>query len=174
MSKGLKVFAVFLWICFLGCLGAILYLSFQNGEEAKALGSDIILKAAQRRYNMTEVPEEVLLSFTYKVRQMGRLLIFALLGVLGTSTIHVTFHKLHWLVRALISVVMLVGIAIFTEKFKIYLPTRHFSGEEMGISIVGAMLGFVFVSVVTFVFSIIRWIGDKIISKNKTKNKRKR
>ena len=96
--------------------------------------------------------------FIYKVRQTGRLLIFFLLGILGTSAVHFTLRRLNWFFRMLISVFMLVLIAILTERLKIFLPTRHYSASEMYISIAGAMLGFLFISVCTMAFSFIRFV----------------
>ena len=154
-KSGLTFFCVLLWLLFLLCTGVILYLSFQNGEDAKEVGKSFLTEAAQRYYHTNDLSEEVMTAFTYKVRQGGRLLIFFVLGVLGTGAVHLTFRRIGWFFRMLISVLMLLGIAVFTERFKIYLPTRHFSSAEMMLSIYGAMLGFVFVSVITLVFSLL-------------------
>ena len=80
----------------------------------------------------------------------------------GTATFHLTFHRLWWIVRAGISVVFLVLVAVFTERYKIYLPTRHYSSVEMLYSIMGAMAGFLFVSLVTLFYSLGKKMGNLI------------
>lgn len=157
LSKEYVAFAIIPWILFIGVLGLVLYLSLQNGEAAKATGKDYIHRLAQFYYGVDDIPESVMLSFTYKLRQAGRVGIFFGLGVLGTNVIFVTFPRLLWILRSMISAVMLLGVAFFTEWIKIYLPSRHFSEKEMGYSIFGAMLGFVFVAVVYFVYIHIIW-----------------
>ena len=156
-SKGYIAFAIISWILFLGVLGAIIYLSLQNGEAAKATGKSYIYSLAQWYYGVEDVPEIVMVSFTYKFRQIGRIGIFFGLGILGTNVVFVTFPKLLWILRSMISAAMLLGVAVFTERIKIYLPSRHFSEQEMMYSIFGAMLGFVFIAVVYFVYIHIMW-----------------
>lgn len=148
------------WILFLGILGLILYLSFQNGNDAKALGADIIREAACKYYHLDSIPEPDLLEFTRKVRQLGRCVIFVLMGILGTNVVHVTLHRINWCIRTVIAAVILIAIAVFTEKFKVYLPTRHFSESEMMISIYGTLLGFGVVSLISGIYSLIHLISE--------------
>ena len=155
-----------MWIIFIGLVAVICYLSFVNGEEAKAQGADLIYKLAQKYYGVNDIPDEVMLSFTYKFRQIGRILIFIMLGIIGTLTIHLTFYNWWWIIRTAISVIMLVLIATFTEEYKNYLPTRHFSKEEMLISIMGVLLGFIFITVVTAVYGFIKGVSNIFIGKN--------
>lgn len=161
------------WILFLGILGLILFLSFQDGEDAKSLGADVIRKAAHRYFHTDSLSPRDLQEFTYKVRQLGRCLMFIVMGILGTNVVHVTLHKINWCVRTIIAAVILIAIAIFTERFKVYLPTRHFSEEEMMVSIYGSMLGFGVVSLISGIYSFIHLIS-KSCNKNKNKSKRKR
>ncbi len=159
MKNGVRVFfTVLLWILFLGVLGMIVYLSFQNGEDAKALGKDYIQVLAERYYETEDIPAEVMTEFTYKLRQLGRIGIFFALGILGTSCIHASFYRINWILRTIISLVMLLAVAVFTEKYKVYLPTRHFSEDEMILSIAGAVFGFVIISIITLVMSIVKLI----------------
>lgn len=160
LSPGMIVFGVFLWIGFLGCLATIIYLSLQDGESAKMLGKEYIRKLAGFYYGRDNFTAEEMVDITYKFRQYGRIVIFAILGFLGTATFHLTFHRLWWIVRAGISAVFLVLVAVFTERYKIYLPTRHYSSVEMLYSIMGAMAGFLFVSLVTLFYSLGKKIGD--------------
>jgi len=153
----MKVLKCLLWFSYLALLILILLLSFEDGERASNFGKKTIRKMAEIHYETDDIPDEVMTQFTYKVRQAGRIVLFLMLGILGTMTIHVTFHTWPWLIRAFVSAGMLLLIAIFTEKYKEYLPTRHFSENEMIYSIIGAMAGFLFVSIVTFVFSFVRW-----------------
>ncbi|MCR5502447.1 MAG: VanZ family protein [Lachnospiraceae bacterium] len=149
-----------LWLLFLGCTALICYLSFENGDKAKELGSSLTLKLAQWNFQLEDVPEEALTGFTYKFRQLGRLLIFFVLGVIGTGTIHYTLRSARWIIRSLISTALLIGIAVFTERYKLHLPTRHYSADEMMISIIGVLLGFLFVSFVTLVVVTARRIAS--------------
>lgn len=163
MSKTMRVFTILLWIAFLTCLAAVFYLSFQDGEAAKALGKDYIYLLAQKYYGVKDIPDEVMTIFTYKVRQIGRIGMFTLLALLGTSVVHATFHSWLWLVRSIIAGSFLLAVAIFTERYKLYLPTRHFSEKEMLYSIAGAMLGFGIVSIMTGVFGLVKWVTSLII-----------
>lgn len=157
MSKELKILAAFLWVAFIGCLVVILILSFQDGGDAKELGKGTIYSFAQHYYGVEDVPEDVLIIFTYKFRQIGRILIFCLLAILGTCTIHLTFHNWLWVVRATISGSILMFIAVFTEEYKNFLPTRHFSKEEMLYSIGGVLIGFIYISTITGVYAYTKW-----------------
>lgn len=161
VSKGYIAFAVISWILFLSVLGIIIYLSLQNGEAAKETGKDFIHDLAQWYYGVDEIPDIVMISFTYKLRQIGRIGIFFGLGILGTNVVFVTFPRLLWIFRSVISAAMLLFVAVSTERIKIYLPSRHFSETEMGYSIFGALLGFVFIAVVYFVYIHIMWFVNK-------------
>ena len=79
-----------------------------------------------------------------------------MIGIVGTITIHISFYKSNWLARTTITAVVLVGIAYLTEWLKKYIPSRHYSFEEMMVSILAVIVGFVFVSVVTFVFKAVK------------------
>lgn len=158
----MKAWTVLLWLSFLSCLCAIFYLSFQNGEEAKELGTSIMLKTASIYYNRDKFTDGEVVDIIYRFRQYGRMVAFTVLGVLGTATIHTTFYKWLWIIRAVVSTAMLLFIAVFTEKYKMFLPTRHYSEEEMMYSIYAVLLGFAFVSVVTLVYSLIKWLLKNI------------
>lgn len=146
---------------FASFIGLICYLSFQNGEAAKELGKNFINNLAKWYYDAAKVSDQSLLEFTYRFRQIGRVVLFILLGVLGTATIHATFHKWNWILRTIISGIILVCIAVFTERFKIYLPTRHFSQTEMLYSIYGVLIGFGLVSVITSVYTFTNYLSTK-------------
>lgn len=161
MKKGFVVLAIVLWVLFLGCLAGILYLSFQDGESAKEIGSDIIDSAARWYYGTENIAPDILLDFTYKCRQIGRIVLFTLFGIIGTSTIHATFYKLHWVFRTLIAITLLILVAVFTERYKIYLPTRHFSEREMLYSIYGVLIGFGIVSVITSIYTFARYLSGR-------------
>lgn len=154
LSPAMTFLGVLLWICFLGCLATIIYLSVQDGEAAKAVGKDYIRKLAENYYGRDNFTPEEMVDITYRFRQYGRIVIFAILGFLGTATFHLTFHNWWWIVRAVISAGFLILVAVFTERYKIYLPTRHYSEKEMLYSIFGVMAGFIFVSLVTLFYSL--------------------
>ncbi len=162
MKKGFIALAIILWILFLGCLGAVFYLSFQDGEAAKEFGSDIIKSTAKWYYGTEDIAPDIMLEFTYRFRQIGRILIFTLLGIIGTATIHATFYRLHWVFRTLISITLLILVAVFTERYKVYLPTRHFSEREMLYSIYGVLIGFGIVSIITSIYTFAHYLSGRI------------
>lgn len=158
MDKFMKFLTVLLWSCTFLVLFAILYLSFQDGEAAKMLDNKYIIRFASIYYGRDDFNILEMADIIYRFRQYGRILIFGLLALLGTSTMHVTFYRWPWIVRSVLAVIGLLAVAVFTEKFKMYLPTRHFSQDEMMYSIYGVTAGFIIITVITFIFSIIRQI----------------
>lgn len=154
--KGHPALAVFLWLCFIAAVAVVTYLSFQNGMEAKAFSRQFIQYIADKVYEGRTVTEEELSGLTYTIRQTGRIAIFFIIGILGTVTIHVTFHRWRWTGRTATAAVILFGIAYLTEKLKVYIPTRHYSYEEMMMSIVAAGMGFLLVSLITLCFYAFR------------------
>lgn len=145
-----------LWIIFIFLVACVTYLSFQNGEDARALGKQVIVQIAESQHQGEAVTQEELDAFTYEIRQSGRIVVFLLIGIVGTITIHVSFRKSNWLIKTAITAVILVAIAYFTEKLKIYIPSRHYSYEEMLISITAVTVGFSVVSIITLVCGIVK------------------
>ncbi len=143
-----------MWLSTVFTLGLILLLSFQDGETAKNVDNILIKNFAQWYYNRDDFNILEMMNITYRFRQYGRIVIFMLLGFLGTATIHSSFYKVPWILRTFMAGIILIGVAIFTERYKIYLPTRHFSETEMYYSIFGALFGFIIVSFITFIFSL--------------------
>lgn len=158
MKKNKKhpVLAFLLWSCFLTAVAVVVYLSFQNGEQSKALGERFISYLARQRYSEREATTQELLELTYEVRQLGRVFAFFIIGILGTAAIHVSFRRCNWLVKTGITAIVLVAIAYFTERLKIYIPTRHYSYEEMMLSIISVVMGFILVSVITLTFQALK------------------
>lgn len=161
----MKIWTAFLWVSFISCLLAILYLSFQSGEAAKELGTGMMKKTASIYYKRNNFSEDELVDIIYRFRQYGRVIAFTVLGILGTATIHTTFYKWLWIVRAVISTAMLLFIAVFTERFKIYLPTRHYSEAEMMYSIYAVLFGFAFVSIITLAYSFTKFLVRIMLTK---------
>lgn len=158
------VWAVLFWMVFLASVATIAYLSFQNGVSSAELGSDVIEKLATRYYEKDTVSTTELYRFTYYFRQMGRTIAFFIIGILGTATIHLSSEHLPWIVKTALSAGILLLIAWATEKLKIYLPSRHYSQDEMMISIAAAMLGFSIVSLITLVGNLIHHMTHHHIS----------
>ncbi len=149
MKKTRKIFAVLLlWGIFFALIFGIVFLSFQNGTEAKELSNRFILQLVQKMNPQTTMTDTELQELTYDIRQGGRVLAFLLLGMIGTLTVHLSFPRGSWCAKTGITALILVAIAFFTEKLKIYIPTRHYSYEEMTVSISAVMLGFSMVSLV--------------------------
>ena len=145
-----------LWVIFILLVACVTYLSFQNGEDAKAFGRELIVQAAQMQNSGGELTQKDLDAFTYEIRQTGRIVIFVLIGIVGTITIHVSCKKDNWLIQTALTAVVLVGIAYLTEKLKIFIPSRHYSYEEMLISISAVIVGLAFVSVITLAYKVIK------------------
>lgn len=150
------VLITFLWICFIAVVAIVTYLSFQNGEDAKAFGKQFIQYTAEKVYQKEQVADTDLLDFTYLIRQSGRVLAFFVIGVLGTLTIHLSFPKWNWLIKTGFTAILLVSIACLTERLKIYIPSRHYSYEEMIYSILAVGAGFLLVTVFTLLFHIMK------------------
>ncbi len=140
---------VLLWLIFISMTAVIFYLSLQSGEETKALGRSMILQFSGAQEAGGAVNQQELDSFTYLVRQSGRVLAFLMIGIVGTITIHVTCAGCNWLIRTGITLLILTTIACFTEKLKIYIPSRHYSYEEMMLSVAAAAAGFAAVTFIT-------------------------
>ena len=145
-----------LWMIFISLVGCVTYLSFQNGDDARELGKQMIMHIAETQNSGESVTQKQLDALTYEIRQGGRIIAFLLIGIIGTITIHVSCKKNNWLLQTTITAMVLVAIAYFTEKLKIYIPSRHYSYEEMLISISAVIVGFSVVSVITLVFKAVK------------------
>ena len=163
-KRGRIIWAVLFWMVFLASVAAIAYLSFQNGTNSAELGSDVIEKLAAEYYEKDTVSTTELYKFTYYFRQMGRTIAFFIIGILGTATIHLSSERLPWIVKSVLSAGILLVIAWVTEKCKIYLPTRHYSQDEMMISMAASMLGFSIVSLITLIYNLIHHMSHRDLS----------
>lgn len=145
-----------LWIFFTVTAAGIAFLSFQNGEEAKRLGEQFILHLAQNINHKQNVSVAELSALTYDIRQGGRALAFLILGIVGTAAVHLSCPKWNWAVRTIFTAVILLVIAFLTEKLKVYIPSRHYSYEEMLISITAVIVGFLAVSLIMLTISALK------------------
>ena len=148
--------ALVLWIIFILMIAGITFISFQNGEATKELGSRIMDKLARFRPMPEASTKEEVAAATYGMRQSGRALAFLMIGIMGTITVHVSCYRCNWLIRTGITVAILASVAYFTEKLKIYIPTRHYSYEEMMISMAAAGAGFLAVSLLMLLGRILK------------------
>lgn len=160
-SRCLGVWVFLLWLVFLTVVAVVFYTSFQNGEEAARLGKDVIAKLAVEYFDKDTVSSAELNRFTYQLRQLLRTIAFIGVGLWGTAAIHVSFRKLPWIIRTLLSGSMVVMLAWITEKGKVYFPTRHYSYNQMMISIVSALLGFFLVSAITLIRDLVQYLHHK-------------
>lgn len=145
-----------LWIFFTVTAAGIAFLSFQNGEEAKRLGEQFILHLARNINHKQNVSVAELSALTYDIRQGGRALAFLILGIVGTAAVHLSCPKWNWAVRTISTAVILLVIAFLTEKLKVYIPSRHYSYEEMLISITAVIVGFLAVSLIMLTISALK------------------
>lgn len=138
-----------LWVAFIALVAGIMYLSFQNGTKAKAIGDQLVEYIADIQYPNKEMSVQEKETLTYEVRQAGRVLAFFMIGIIGTITIHVSCKKCNWIIKTSVTAMILVAIAYFTEKLKVYIPSRHYNYEEMLMSIIAVIVGFALVSLIT-------------------------
>lgn len=148
-----RVIVPVLWIFFAAIAAGIVFLSFQNGEEAKKLGEQFILHLARNINHKQNVSAAELSALTYDIRQGGRALAFLILGMVGTAAVYLSCPKWHWTVKTIFTAVVLLAIAFLTEKLKVYIPSRHYSYEEMLISVTAVIVGFLAVSLIMLTIS---------------------
>lgn len=141
-KKEKRLFVPALWLFFITLAAGIAYLSFQSGEETKKLGEQFILQLAQNINHKQNVSAAEINALTYDIRQGGRALAFFVLGIIGTAAVHVSCPKWNWGIKTIITAFVLFAIAFLTEKVKIFIPSRHYSYEEMLISITAVIIGF--------------------------------
>lgn len=154
---------VILWLSFLLMVAVVMYLSFQNGAAAKMLGKDVIANIAERQKSeewSTLKGEFGTLTgadaVAYLIRQGGRILAFFMIGMSGTIAVQVTFRKSNRFLKNGMILFVLVGIAYLTEKLKIYIPGRHYSYEEMVMSIIAVAAGFAVVLIISFFVRLLK------------------
>ena len=155
-KKEKRLLVQLLWLFFIVTAAGIAYLSFQNGEEAKKLGEQFILQLAQNINHKQNVSAADLSALTYDIRQGGRALAFFVLGIIGTAAVHVSCSKWNWGIKTIVTAFVLLAIAFLTERVKIYIPSRHYSYEEMLISITAVIVGFLAVSLITLTVSALK------------------
>lgn len=148
-----------LWIFFIAMVIGIAYLSFQNGEETKLIGQQFIAKLAAAEHPGEVVTQEELDTLTYDLRQSARAVAFLFIGMFGTFVIYISCPRCHWLIKTGIAACFLFAIAYFTEKLKIYIPTRHYNHEEMMISIISVAIGFLVVTCMTLTVKAVKGIA---------------
>ena len=159
MKKKRWLAELILWGMFSFMVAAGMYISFQNGEESKAAGKQLLatftgIKDSEKLYGQGQRDE-----LMYLLRQSGRVLAFLAIGMVGTLTIHVTCVKCGWFLKTVIAAAVLLPIACFTERMKIYIPSRHYSYEEMLISIAAAMAGLLIVSLFLLLVRMIKGLS---------------
>ncbi len=144
------------WLMFIVLVAGVAYLSFQNGEDAKQLGKSMITRLAEAQHPQGALTDQEMNDFTYMIRQNGRVIAFLMIGIVGTITIHISCSKCNWFVKTCITILILVAIAYLTEWLKIYIPSRHYSAEEMMISMMAVITGFIVVSAATLMIRIVK------------------
>jgi hypothetical protein len=138
----------------------VAYLSFQSGEGAKAVDQTFLLDMLGSGLSRQTMDESGLY-LIYLMRQMGRVLAFFVVGALGTVTVQVSFRG-HAFWKSVLSTGFLLAFAYLTEKLKIYIPDRHYSREEMLMSIAAAFAGILFVSFLMLCFHIFKSIFRRL------------
>ncbi|MCM1135049.1 MAG: VanZ family protein [Clostridium sp.] len=163
MSKKKRLFGLILWAMFIIMVAIVMYISFENGEESKAAGEKFLSTFAGIK-NSDAAGQKRMDSLMFLLRQSGRAIAFFMIGMVGTAAIQITCAKWLWLLRTGLNVFILWAIACFTEKMKLYIPTRHYSHEEMMISIAAAAAGFLIASLVLFFGKTLRGLSRRLLS----------
>ena len=156
-----------LWVVFLTVVTGIAIVSFQSGEETKQIGADWIYRLAQEKNPGGKITEDELSEVTYIVRQIAREIAFFVIGILGTITIHATCKKRSWFIKTEISALVLALIAYFTEAIKKFIPTRHYSEEELMLSMGAAAAGFLIISILSLMSMGVK----KLVCRNSVESK---
>ncbi len=155
---------VLLWMILLIMAGAVVYLSVQDGMQAKELGMDVIRYLSDKRHPGVSSTEEELTQTAYVVRQLGRIGIFFLIGVCGTLAVHLSCKKGGWFVKTGITAAVLLAFACLTEKVKNYIPSRHYSYEEMMMSVAAVSLGFLIVTCFALIIQMMKGLRRLIVA----------
>ena len=82
-KTGQRLAALVLWIIFISMIAGITFISFQNGEATKELGSLIMDKLARFRPMPEVSTKEEAAAATYGMRQSGRALAFLMMALWG-------------------------------------------------------------------------------------------
>lgn len=146
MKNRRRLAGLILWGLFIVMVAGVTYISFQNGEESKAMGKEILTTFAGIKESGDAAGQKRMDDLMYLLRQSGRVLAFLSIGMVGTGAIYLTCTKWGWLPRTGVTVFLLWAIACFTEKMKIFIPSRHYSHQEMMISIAASAAGFLLAS----------------------------
>lgn len=161
-SKGKKRnwgICLLVWVTFGGLLLAVLYCSFQSLEDTQALSERLLTNLAARFSIVQEIDQmsgEEKAQLMYLFRQSGRILIFFALGLMGFIVSRITFPRINLFIQLILSGAVMVGIAAFAEKGKDFIDDRHYSYQEMLLSIYAALAGCICMAVL--------WIFGRLIA----------
>lgn len=134
------------WAGFVLLFLVICFLSFQTGSATKALEKPFVNQVAGV---LEEQPsEEWLLTAAFYIRQTGRAVLFFALGFCGTAAMGLTFEHADRRLLGGLLVLLLFGMAYFTEKMKIFIEGRHYAFAECLEGFAFAVLGGVCLCVV--------------------------
>ncbi len=127
-----------LWLAFALLLGITCVLSFQSGSVTKGLDRPIVEQLNGAGNGMSQ---ERIQAVLFVIRQTGRAVLFALLGLTGGGAALLSLEgfsvrgRLMWMGTALLAV------SYLTEKLKIFIEGRHYSFWEFVESLLCAMAG---------------------------------
>lgn len=156
MKKRRRLVGLVLWVIFILLVAGVFYISFHNGEKSKLEGKQLLATFSGITGSGSPKSQREIDNLIYILRQSGRVLVFFVIGIVGTATIYVTFERWGWVLKTVLAAVILWAIACFTERMKIYIPTRHYSFEEMILSVAAVSAGLLTVCFVMILIGIIR------------------
>lgn len=120
-------------------IAAILSLSGQDGEEAFGLTYKLSVPIADILYEEPTLSqiEDVMLV----LRQVGRVGMFLVLGMLTTLAVDAIWQKINEVNRLYIIYGFLIFFSIFDEVHKLLIPGRHCTVEEILVNIMSSFIG---------------------------------
>lgn len=128
-------FICFLWCAAIGWLALCFYLSSQSLANTSHLSISIT-----RLFIKTmNLPEEIFFSVHDSLRMLAHVVVFFMLALFIGAAYGVTFrsYKRFPFGPFLLS----FGISVLDEVHKVFIPGRHCSVFEMGLNVIGCLIG---------------------------------
>lgn len=125
-------------IVLVGWVGLVLYLSYQNGQET-ADTSMAFTEYIVRFFMKAEPDGAVLLLWDGRFRLAAHFVLFFLYGILSILVLEEWARRRSIILG--ISAISGITLAVLSEAGKIPIPGRHCDLPEMGLNIIGAMVG---------------------------------
>lgn len=134
------------WTMFALILAVICVLSFQSGNATKAFEKPFVESVAGSAGR--QLSGETVLAITYYIRQVGRGVLFLVLGFSGTCGVLICFDRGNRPALGIMVCMLLFAISYFTEKMKIFIEGRHYTFAECMEGFAFAVLGYILAAII--------------------------